>query len=58
MYMLAKSKADAKKIRSFLESNPPSPHSRFYDFAIDFEGMKLEKEVISRGRSEGAPKRR
>ena len=58
MYMLAKSKADAKKIRSFLESNPPSPHSRFYDFAIDFEGMKLEREVISRGRSEGAPKHR
>ena len=58
MYMLAKSKADARKIRSFLESNPPSPHSRFYDFAIDFGGMTLERELKSRGRCASAPKRR
>ena len=42
MYILAKSTADAKRIRSFLEKNPPSPHSRFYDFAVDRRGMEIE----------------
>ena len=42
MYILAKSAADARRIRSFLERNPPSPHSRFYDFAVDRLGMKME----------------
>lgn len=43
MYILAKSPADARRIRSFLESNPPSPHSRFYRFAVDNVGMQIEK---------------
>ena len=38
----AKSDADAKRIRAFLEKNPPSPLSRFYDFAIDTRGMAIE----------------
>ena len=44
MYILAKSAADAKRIRSFLERNPPSPHSRFYRFDVDRVGMKIEKK--------------
>jgi len=43
MYILAKSKAEAKKVRRFLEKNPPSPHSRFYSFDIDARGMSLER---------------
>ncbi len=58
MYILSKSAADSRRIRSFLKANPPSPHSRFYDFAIDFRGMTIEKKIISRGRSKCAPKRR
>ena len=45
MYILAKSAADAKRIRRFMEQNPPSPHSRFYDFAVDRLGMRIEKLV-------------
>ena len=45
MYILAKSAADAKRIRRFMEQNPPSPHSRFYDFAVDRLGMRIEKVV-------------
>ena len=44
MYILAKSPSDAKRIRSFLERNPPSPHSRFYGFAVDRLGMRIEKK--------------
>jgi len=43
MYILAKTKEAAKQVRKFLEENPPSPHSRFYDFAIDAHGMQLER---------------
>lgn len=43
MYILAKSSADAKAIRRFLESHPPSRHSRFYDFKIDDCGMRIER---------------
>ena len=43
MYILAKSPADAKRIRTFLERNPPSPHSRFYKFAVDHVGMRIER---------------
>ena len=43
MYILAKSAADARRIRVFLEANPPSPHSRFYDFAVDRCGMSIER---------------
>ena len=41
MYVLAKSGADARAIRRFLERNPPSRHSRFYEFAVDPEGMRI-----------------
>jgi hypothetical protein len=41
MYILAKSAADAKKIRRLLSSNPPSKWARFYDFTIDEKGMSL-----------------
>ena len=41
MYILAKSRADARRIRAMLERNPPSRHSRFYGFGIDREGMKI-----------------
>ena len=43
MYILAKTPADARKVRRFLEQNPPSPYSRFYDFAVDSVGMTLER---------------
>ena len=43
MYILAKSPAAAQKVRRFLERNPPSPYSRFYDFAIDDQGMTIER---------------
>ena len=42
MYILAKTPADARRIRDFLEKNPPSRYSRFYDFGIDDHGMALE----------------
>ena len=42
MYILAKTPADANRIRRFLEKNPPSRYSRFYDFGIDDRGMALE----------------
>ena len=42
MYILAKTPADAKNVRKFLERNPPSRHSRFYDFAIDVRGIAVE----------------
>ena len=43
MYILAKSASDTKKIRTILSRNPPSKWARFYDFAIDEEGLKVEK---------------
>ena len=42
MYILAKSRNDARRIRQMLEKAPPCRHSRFYDFGIDREGMTLE----------------
>ena len=42
MYILAKTPADAARIRRMLEKNPPSPLSRFYDFGIDDVGMTME----------------
>ncbi|MBO7721454.1 MAG: hypothetical protein J6T01_03515, partial [Kiritimatiellae bacterium] len=42
MYILAKSAADSKKVREFLERNPPSRFSKFYDFAVDRRGMTVE----------------
>lgn len=43
MYILAKSAADAKKIRALLEKNPPSRFSRVYRFAVDPVGMSLTR---------------
>jgi len=43
MYILAKTQRDARKVRRFLERNPPSPYSRFYRFAVDPYGMRLER---------------
>lgn len=45
MYILARSRADAKKIRRLLTENPPSKWARFYDFAIDERGMTVENQV-------------
>ena len=42
MYILAKSPADARRIRRMLERSPLSPLSRFYDFGIDDMGMTVE----------------
>ena len=42
MYILAKSPAAARRVRKFLEANPPSRFSRFYAFDIDRTGMTLE----------------
>ena len=42
MYIMAKSVATARRIREFLELNPPSLQSRFYDFDIDYSGMTLD----------------
>ena len=43
MYILAKSKADAQKIKKDLERNKPSKYSRFYTFEIDQEGLIVRK---------------
>ena len=42
MYILAKSAADAGRIRRTLGRNPPSKYSRFYDFVIDERGLAIE----------------
>ena len=42
MYILAKSAADAKKIRSLLSRKAPSKWARFYDFTVDETGMCIE----------------
>ena len=42
MYILAKSAADARRIRALLSKKPPSKYSRFYDFEIDNRGLAIE----------------
>ena len=42
MYILAKSAADAAKIKRVLNRKPPSRYSRFYEFAIDERGLAIE----------------
>ena len=42
MLVLAKSAKAAAAIRGELTARPPSMYSRFYDFQIDCEGLKLE----------------
>ena len=41
MFMLAKSKRDAMKIKEKLEANPPSMYSRFYAFSLSTTGLEL-----------------
>ena len=41
MFILAKSAAAARRIRSELERDKPSSHSRFYDFSLAADGIKL-----------------
>lgn len=41
MYILAKSAADARRIRRLLERNAPHRDSRFYAFDFDREGFRL-----------------
>ncbi len=43
MFILAKRKADIAKIKETLSARRDSRLSRFYDFAIDGEGLALEK---------------
>ena len=44
MYILAKSAADARRVRKMLENHPSAPGSRFYDLGIDAAGMILEQD--------------
>ena len=44
MYILAKSAADARRVRKMLENHPSAPGSRFYDLDIDAAGMILEQD--------------
>jgi len=46
MFILAKSAADAGRIRRTLEKSPPSKWSRFYDFAFDDGGMTMEQDPL------------
>ena len=43
MYILAKSPADAVRVRKLLANHPSAPGSRFYSMGIDAEGMRIEK---------------
>lgn len=43
MFVLAKSAADAKKIRAKLDAARPTSTARFYDFELSREGLVIEK---------------
>jgi galactokinase/mevalonate kinase-like predicted kinase len=43
MFILAKSRRDADKIRALFETNAPSSASRFYDFAVCESGISITK---------------
>ena len=43
MFMLAKSRRDADRIRSLFKANAPSSVSRFYDFEVSSSGISLTK---------------
>jgi len=43
MFILAKSNADAAKIRGIFKKNSPSTYSRFYDFSLSSTGMSIER---------------
>lgn len=42
MYILAKSEADARRVKKMLKGLPSVSNSRFYDIDIDTEGIRLE----------------
>ena len=44
MYILAKSAADARRVRKMLENHPSAPGSRFYDLVIETKGMFIEQD--------------
>jgi galactokinase/mevalonate kinase-like predicted kinase len=39
--VIAKSAAAARRLRADLESNPPNPYARVFDFDIDPVGLKV-----------------
>ncbi len=39
MYMVCRSSEQAQRLRAELESGPPNPRARFFDFSIDAEGL-------------------
>ena len=43
MFILAKSRADAKKARSILEAGAPSRAAKFYTFSVDYDGLEVVK---------------
>ena len=43
MFILGKTPADARKIVNILTKDPPSKYSRFYHFALDGNGLSMEK---------------
>lgn len=45
MFILAKSKRDAKTIRTLLERHAPTTYARFYDFALDTQGLSIKIEI-------------
>ena len=51
MFILAKDAKCARRIRQALEGDPPSRHSRFYDFAIDDGGLRLDVPACAKGES-------
>ena len=41
VFIIARDADAARKVRRKLERHPPSPQSRFFDFAVDSEGLKV-----------------
>jgi len=41
IFLLAKSAAAAERIRRTFERRPPNAHARFFDFAVDPQGLKV-----------------
>ncbi len=41
VFMVAKDEEAAEKVRFTLDKQPPNPHSRFFDFQIDPQGLKV-----------------
>jgi fucokinase len=41
VFMIARDEEAAQKVRVILSKSPPNAHARFFDFAIDPEGLKV-----------------